>query len=266
MPDKHEGAIGRLNEQYGLGKILAIWALAALPMPFLAFVVAPAIAPGQTWQAGVTLWVLLIGGMIWQFVLSLIILARELGSWRWSELKERLWLGKPVDPKTGQANYQLFWWLIPAFLFYAAVEQTWLGTMIGDLVLIPLPALDSLPKLDLQTLMVPELVGAWWLLGLAVIACVFNYLLGEELLFRGVLLPKMNGVFGKWDWVANSALFGLYHLHRPTQALSIVVSSLGWALTARRFRCIWFAIILHGLEGIFVVVGTFAVVSGLAFR
>jgi hypothetical protein len=25
------------------------------------------------------------------------------------------------------------------------------------------------------------------------------YLLGEELLFHGVLLPRMAGVFGRWD-------------------------------------------------------------------
>ena len=25
----------------------------------------------------------------------------------------------------------------------------------------------------------------------------------------------MNGVFGRWDWVANGILFGMYHLHVP---------------------------------------------------
>ena len=30
------------------------------------------------------------------------------------------------------------------------------------------------------------------------------------------------GVFGKWDWVANSVLFALYHMHRPTQALGFI--------------------------------------------
>jgi len=265
MP-KTDGTNERPGDQYSLGKILAIWALAAVPMPVLAFVIAPAIAPGESWQAGVTVWLLLIGGMIWQLVLSLILLARERVAWRWPDLKARLWLGAPRDPKTGGARYRLFWWLIPAFLFYAAVEQSPLGTFIGELILIPLPGLDTLSRLDLRILMVPELVGAWWLMGVAVVASVFNYFLGEELLFRGVLLPKMRGAFGKWDWLANAVLFGLYHLHRPTGALSTVVSGLAWSLPSRRFRSIWFAVILHGVEGIFVMGGTFAVVSGLAFR
>ena len=44
---------------------------------------------------------------------------------------------------------------------------------------------------------------------------VFNTVLGEELLFRGLLLPRMNGVFGRKDWLANGVLFAAYHLHVP---------------------------------------------------
>jgi hypothetical protein len=53
---------------------------------------------------------------------------------------------------------------------------------------------------------------------------------------RGVLLPKMQGVFGKWDWVANGVLFGFYHLHQPWGILSNVV--FGWivAFTGKRFH------------------------------
>ena len=40
-------------------------------------------------------------------------------------------------------------------------------------------------------------------------------MLGEELLFRGLLLPRMHGAFGRWDWLANGVLFAVYHLHVP---------------------------------------------------
>ena len=40
-------------------------------------------------------------------------------------------------------------------------------------------------------------------------------ILGEELLFRGYLLPRMNGAFGRGDWVVNGLLFTVYHLHVP---------------------------------------------------
>jgi membrane protease YdiL (CAAX protease family) len=37
---------------------------------------------------------------------------------------------------------------------------------------------------------------------------LFNTVLGEELLFRG-LLPRIQGAFGLWDWVANGLLFAV---------------------------------------------------------
>jgi membrane protease YdiL (CAAX protease family) len=46
-------------------------------------------------------------------------------------------------------------------------------------------------------------------------AVVFNTVLGEELLFRGLLLPRMNGAFRRRDWLANGVLFAAYHLHMP---------------------------------------------------
>ena len=98
-------------------------------------------------------------------------------------------------------------------------------------------------------------------------SCVFSTsdFLGEELLFRGILLPKMQGAFGKWDWVANAVLFALYHLHKPTLMLGLIFGSMAWSLPARYFRSIWFPVILHGIEGVFLLVLVFAVVSGLAF-
>ncbi|WP_068118719.1 CPBP family intramembrane glutamic endopeptidase [Tropicimonas marinistellae] len=249
--------------QYGLGKILLIWAAVSIPMPILAFGVAPAMAEIGSVEWILLVWYLLIGGMVWQFVLSVILLSQELEQFTWTAVKERIWLKAPRDPKTGVANYWLFLWLIPMFVLYVALEVSPIGVFIGELILIPFPALANLPLLDLSILAVPELEGAWWLVGVALISCLFNYLLGEELLFRGVLLPKMNGVFGDWDWVANSVLFALYHLHRPTQMLGFILGTMAWVWPAKRFRSIWFPIILHGFEGTFVIIGAISVAAGV---
>lgn len=254
-----------LDSQYSLLKILTIWAIVAVPMPILAFIVGPMLAPEGTWQLMVGIWLLLIGGMIWQFIVSVAILYRELDEFTWPAIKERIWLQAPQDPKTGKTNYKLFWWLIPAFLAFGLFEATPIATIIGESILIPFPWLASLPYIATQSLLVPELVGAWWLLPIVFVSCVFNYLLGEELLFRGILLPKMRGVFGKWDWAANGVLFALYHMHYPTRMLGIILGTMAWTLPSRRFRSIWFAIILHSFEGIFLLVGVFALVTGLAF-
>jgi len=248
------------DHQYGLGKIMIIWALASVPMPLLAFVLAPAISYAGTVQGTLAVWYLLIAGMVWQFVLSMILLQHECGFQNWTKIKQRIWLQVPKDTQTDIARPRLFWWLVPAFLFYVAVEFSPVGAAIGELILVPFPRLAELPGLDLSDVSSPDLEGAWWLVGVAVISCIFNYVLGEELLFRGILLPKMRGVFGGWDWVANSILFGLYHLHRPTQMLGFIVGGLAWPLLVSRYRSIWFAVILHGVEGLFVIGITLAIV------
>jgi membrane protease YdiL (CAAX protease family) len=51
-----------------------------------------------------------------------------------------------------------------------------------------------------QSLADPRFQGQWWILGLALASMLFNYILGEELPFRGVLLRRMAGVFRRWDW------------------------------------------------------------------
>ena len=259
-------ATDRDDDQYSLIKILTIWAAVTVPMPILAFVVAPAMAEEGTMRFAFTFWFLMIAGMAWQFMVSMFVLARE-GSLRsWAVFKKRVWVNVPRDPKTGEPKLRLFWWLIPAFLFYAAIELTPVGPFLGNLILIPFPFVANLAAMDLEMIAVPELVGAWWIMGVAIVASIFNYALGEELLFRGVLLPKMRGVFGKWDWVVNAVLFGFYHMHVPTRILYTVAGGLAWALPSRYFRSNWFALILHGIEGVFLLAMVFAVVTGLAFQ
>ena len=93
---------------------------------------------------------------------------------------------------------------------------------------------------------------------------IFNTVLGEEFLYRGVLLPKMNGVFDKWDWVANVMFFTLYHIHQPWTWLVILPSDLGLAFSGRYFRSNWFPIILHRLQTVVFLVIILGVVLGLA--
>jgi membrane protease YdiL (CAAX protease family) len=114
---------------------------------------------------------------------------------------------------------------------------------------------------QIQGLADPQFQGQWWILGLTLTSMLFNYLLGEELLFHGVLLPRMAGVFGRWDWVANTVLFGLYYVHKIWFWPSMIASSFGYAWAAKRFRSLWMSMIVHGIEGYFIVL-VVAVLAG----
>jgi membrane protease YdiL (CAAX protease family) len=175
------------------------------------------------------------------------IVYREEGDVRWVTIRRRFWLNTPRDPQTGESRAKLFWWLVPGILVTA-----FLGYGIGDYLDAPLawlfPSLSTPPNSDFSALATPEFVGAWWLVGIALVSFAFNYFLGEEFLFRGVLLPKMKGVFGKWDWVANAVLFGLYHIHWAPSILSIIVVTLPGNWLSRRFRSNWMEIVIHGWQ------------------
>ena len=89
--------------------------------------------------------------------------------------------------------------------------------------------------------------GQWAMLAMFLLLAAFN-ILGEEFFWRGVMLPKMTGVFGKWDGVANGVIGGIYHLSQPWQILGsgIFMWTVFMALPAKYFRSTWVSVIIHG--------------------
>ena len=239
------------SAQYSLAKILGIWAAVTAPMAVLAFVVAPAIMARTSLHPGIVYWAALVVGMMWQFVVSLLVLRAELGGLHWESIKERIWLNLPRDPRTGRPRKRLFIWVAPAI--GANVLGGYLALGLDRAWTDWLPALREPSYAQIEGLADPQFHGAWWLLGLTLVSLSFNYLLGEELLFRGVLLPRMAGVFGRWDWVANTVLFGLYHVHKIWFWPSMITSSFGTVWAAKRYRSLWMGVIVHGVEGWFIV-------------
>ena len=237
--------------QYSLTKILAIWASVTAPMAVLAFIVAPAIIPHTSLHPGLVHWLLIVVGMAWQFVVSLAVLRRELGGLHWPVVKERIRWNPPLDPATGRPRRALWWWAVPAI--GANVLGGFLATRADEALVEVFPALSQPWYTSMGVLADPQFEGQWWILGLALTSLLFNYLLGEELLFRGVLLPRMTGVFGRWDWVANTVLFGLYHVHKIWAWPSMITSSFGYAWAAKRYRSMCIGVLVHGVEGFFIV-------------
>ena len=92
-----------------------------------------------------------------------------------------------------------------------------------------------------------------------------NYLLGEEFLFRGILLPKMKGVFGKYYWFFNGVLFGLYHIHKPgIMFWSAIFTGFLFSYLPKRFQSSWMSVIVHGAEALFILFLILGIVLGLA--
>lgn len=183
-------------------------------------------------------------------------------------MKRRFWLNPPKDPKTGETRRVLWLWLIPiillvfalTFLIAPVLDQSWVRI---------LPFFAATPGTDIGEIMADpgvrqSLVGAWWFLALFLVMGFFN-IFGEEFLFRGALLPKMNGFFGKWDWVANGVLMGAYHWHQPWRIPgAVVVATLCFAFPAKRFRSTWMGLIPHSIQIPFLAFLILGLVLGLA--
>jgi membrane protease YdiL (CAAX protease family) len=157
--------------------------------------------------------------LIWDFVLAMIIVYREEGDPRWSTLKRGLRLNTPLDPNPSEPRGRLWLWLIPIILVHTVFALAILPEVDHWAYTVLFPFLAPSPGYELGVFLQspeagPLFEGAWWIFGLFLVRITFN-ILGEEFLFRGVLLPKMNGVFGKWDWVANGVLGTLYHTSMP---------------------------------------------------
>lgn len=234
--------------QYSLAKILAVWAAAAVPMGILAWVIAPWLSDrlGGDEPLAQSLLILLTLGLIWQFVLVVILVRQEVGRLEWPRVRDALWLRAPRDPKSGRVGGRVWWWA----LLFVLLFGLWMLVPA-----IPGPAVRDFGDFIGTDAGKDFFRGAWGWYAVLVVLVVFNTVLGEELLFRGLLLPRMRGVFGKYDWVANGTLFALYHVHQPWSIPSSLVDGIFLeAYPSRRFQSAWMGIIVHSAASVFALV------------
>lgn len=223
--------------QYSLVRVLAVWAAAALPMGLMAWVVAPRLAPPEVDHAAFarTLLMGLTAGLVWQGLLVLALVRRERGNLRWATLCDALWLRPPADAR-GRRGGVLWLCCLPFLLGFGLSESV-----------------PSLPHADWRDFPVfmQSTEGQDFLHGdpvapaVIVLLLFFNTVAGEELLFRGLLLPRMQGAFGRWAWLANGLLFSAYHLHMPWAMPAVVLDALWLAYPVQRWRSAWLGILVH---------------------
>jgi uncharacterized protein len=242
--------------QYGRRAILALWAAAALPMATLSWIVAPVVA-GHLSGAGAVpmakaLIALLTAGLVWQFVLVLGLVWREQGTLRWNTVRQVLWLRSPQSPGSGRVGGRVWLVLIPLILAFA-VEAALAG-------IIPAPADRDMGAFVGSHGGQAFLHGNWGWFAVIVALGVFNTVLGEELFFRGFLLPRMNGAFGRGDWVANGLLFALYHLHVPWAIPTALMDTFILAYPSRRYRSAWIGIAVHSSQTVVITAMVLALV------
>ena len=237
---------------YSRSRVLALWLLATLPMALVTWLLAPWLIPRLAWPAAAVYLALTSLCMAWQGVLALWTLRREGVPLHWEAIRRRTWLQAPRHPKTNEPRPWRFLWLVvwlPLALLPLLVGNVFTASWMGLRMLRSPLAIDLSPgyakSLDLAS---PELSGQWWLLALVLMTCALSAFFGEELLFRGVLLPRMSGSFGRQGWFANATLFALSYAHVPLILPFRWLAALVTVWPARRYRCNWLAVAVRGGE------------------
>jgi uncharacterized protein len=242
--------------QYSRRAILAIWAAAALPMAAAAWLVSPVLADGFGGDGIVpmakALYASLTVALVWQLVLVAVLVRREQGTLRWPTVRDALWLRPPRSPRSGRVGGRVWLILVPLILLFGAAHEV-------------IPSIAAPENRDFANLVDSDagkefLSGAWGWYALLLVNFLLNTVLGEELLFRGFLLPRMNGAFGRHDWVANGLLFTGYHLHVPWAMPATLLDMFFLAYPTKRYRSAWIGIATHSAQSVVLAILIFTLV------
>lgn len=250
--------------QYKLGKILFMFAWPAVWYYFLIYVVARQFIPegGITPTWGVLSIMVLGSGA--EMVAGLVLLRREGYALKIDALRDRIrwrwpkgwkaWvvvvvvfvLGMSLSMMLGPVNKALA--SVPGF-----VPPSWWPPGSNPTVEVNGVA-DAFPDVAIEGNFLFVLV--YFLIGL-----VFN-IFGEEIYYRGYLLPKMRAVFGSWDWVANGLLFTLKHVYQRWLYPGIAAGALAFAFAFGPLGSLPLAMLFHWV-GNFLFQMVFLVMAAL---
>ncbi|MBN2048276.1 MAG: CPBP family intramembrane metalloprotease, partial [Anaerolineaceae bacterium] len=212
MNDSHQKSI----PQDSMGRILLMFAWPTAWYTLLIYVIGRQFIPeGGTTPTWVMMSILALGPGL-EMIVGLILLRREgyaltihslrdrirwrwPGGWKaWGVAVIVLILGMVFGMLMGPVNKSLA--SVPGF-----VPPDWRPAASNPLKEVK-GAADVFPDIALEG-------NYLFLLAYFLIGLIFN-IFGEEIYYRAYLLPRMRGVFGKADWVANGILFTLKHAYQ----------------------------------------------------
>lgn len=220
----------------GWGKTVLIFGGAGMLLYACTHVVIPWLSTMSGLEA-VVCW-FLVGGLgvfLPLVILGLLFLRGEASAGRISELRSRLWL-RPM-------NRGDWCWSLAALVVIGA-----LSFGIQAVLQLLLPGGVSLhpPFMTLE----PLSAGRYWVLAAWAPFWLLN-ILGEEFLWRGVVLPRQESALGTKAWMANAAGWLLFHAAFGWQLMLVLLPIvLLLPLVVQWRKNLWVGVVIHaGLNG-----------------
>jgi membrane protease YdiL (CAAX protease family) len=232
---------------------IALFGIPSLVITCFLFVIMPgALARGASQLQAVSLGFMLPLALM--LVAAFVAYRLEGRAWSWAEIRERFRLQRP-DRRTWLWTAGLVVWLIlwmEILPFNGLLKSAFEWLHFYDAPAGYTAVMNGLTDGKTQIFGLPFTWGLllYYLFGLF----VFN-ILGEELWWRGYILPRQELVFGARTWIIHGTLWALFHFFYHTN-LGILVSylptTLGIAFVAQRTRNTWPGIIGHMVSNMMV--------------
>ncbi len=134
--------------------------------------------------------------------------------------------------------------LLPTARYLAAIPALSPPDFLPDI----LNPNKAVPGQALTEFMGVSLKGAYWILPVYFLFLTLLNILGEELWFRGYVLPRQELAWGRFVWLYHGVLWCLFHLPiYPWTVLYLLPTTLTVSYAAYRFRSTWASFIVHYL-------------------
>lgn len=91
-----------------------------------------------------------------------------------------------------------------------------------------------------------KLSGEYWVIAVYFVGWFFN-IFGEELLWRGIILPRQIKRYGSKAWIIHGIMWGLWHFFWKWQLVVLIPFALFFSYVVYRRKNTWIGIISHGV-------------------
>jgi membrane protease YdiL (CAAX protease family) len=231
----------------GLGRSLLLFGVPAMAMFLCFYVLMPAlieigILPFYAYSAAL---IIPLAGLL---VAALVAYRAEGNPFTWQAMAARFrW--RRMD---GRAWLWTLGVLVLQIAIWFLLQQLSAWLIAADIVPVP----QNLPAfLDPQTAAtggvydraVGGLQGNWGFIATSLAVLIFN-MLGEEMWWRGYILPRQELAFGKWTWLVHGLMWTGFHAYKWWDLLSLLPLCLGLSYVVCRLRNNTPGLVMHTLQ------------------
>ncbi len=219
----------------GFFKSFAIFGIASIVLIVETQFVIPCLSKITGWET-VILWFIVAGlGIFLPLLITALLILKKEGH----RLNKQVWIERLRFKKMTGTDWL---WCIGAMVV--------IGILSAAIIEVLKVCVDEVSFQPPFMSFEPLAKGRYWILLIWLPYWLLN-IMGEEVLWRGVLLPRQEIVFGKFTWLYHGLFWGVFHIGFGWQLLVTVIPILFiQSYVVQRRKNSWTGVVIHaGING-----------------